>query len=205
MQVWGAWSGEAELLRREVEGCRRCRRMVRSRGPVFGPQNGPLDARVLFVAEAPGRLGADRYGLPLYGDVAGRNFERLLALAGWARRDVFITNAVLCNPRDARGNNAVPTLEEIRNCSVYLEGTLDLVKPVAVVALGAKALKALSLIEPHRVTLADVGKLFPWRGTCLVPLYHPGARAMIRRPFPVQAEDYRRLRAVVDGFRGDGQ
>lgn len=190
---------------REVEGCRRCSRMAESRGPKTGPRNGPLDARVVFVAEAPGRLGADRYGLPLHGDVAGRNFERLLAAAAWTGSDVFITNAVLCNPRDARGNNAPPTMDEIRNCSGHLQRVLDLVKPVVLVALGAKALKALAVIEPRRATLADAGKVFRWRGTCLVPLYHPGARAMIRRPFPVQAEDCRRLRTVVvDGFCGEG-
>jgi DNA polymerase len=36
-----------------------------------------------------------------------------------------------------------------------------------------------------------------WNGRWLVPLYHPGARALIHRPFALQAEDYRRLARFV--------
>jgi hypothetical protein len=37
----------------------------------------------------------------------------------------------------------------------------------------------------------------PWYGRTLVPLYHPGPRALIRRPLAAQVEDYRRLAALV--------
>ena len=47
---------------------------MEGRTRALGQGNGPLDARVLFVAEAPGRLGADRTGVPLSGDQTGRNF-----------------------------------------------------------------------------------------------------------------------------------
>src|SRR5688572_16878629 len=67
-----------------AQTCQRCLRME-GRTRAFGPANGPLDARVLFVAEAPGRLGADRTGVPLSGDQTGRNFEALLGGAGIAR------------------------------------------------------------------------------------------------------------------------
>ena len=42
-----------------AQACRVCPRME-GRRRVLGAGNGPLDARVLFVAEAPGRLGDDR-------------------------------------------------------------------------------------------------------------------------------------------------
>ena len=41
-----------------------------------GHANGRPDARVLFLAEAPGRLGGDRTGVPLTSDQTGRNFAR---------------------------------------------------------------------------------------------------------------------------------
>src|SRR3954451_13660565 len=91
-----------ERLVERAQSCRACPRMEH-RVRVLGSANGHLAARVLFVAEAPGRLGADRCGIPLHGDQTGRNFESLLATARINRGDVFITNAILCNPRDAHG------------------------------------------------------------------------------------------------------
>ena len=32
---------------------------------------------------------------------------------GWRREDVFVSNAVLCNPRDAGGRNDTPTSAEM--------------------------------------------------------------------------------------------
>jgi DNA polymerase len=83
---------EFERLVEAVQGCRRCPTME-GRRRVLGPANGRLDARVLFVAEAPGRLGGDRTGVPLSSDQTGRNFARLLGAAGLRRDEVFVTNA----------------------------------------------------------------------------------------------------------------
>ena len=178
-------------------GCRLCPRMD-ERTRVLGPANGPVPATVCFVAEAPGRHGGDRTAIPLSGDRSGQNFDLLLAAAGLDRDAVFITNAVLCNPRDAAGRNAPPRASEIRNCSRFLAATLDLVQPRVVVALGATALAALARIAPHGAVLArDVGRPIPWEGQLLVPLYHPGARAQIHRSFDCQREDFRQLADLI--------
>jgi uracil-DNA glycosylase family 4 len=182
-----------------VQACRLCPRME-GRTRVFGHANGNPTAGFLFVAEAPGRLGADRSGVPLSGDQTGRNFATLLAAAGIDRSDVFVTNAVLCNPRDAQGNNAPPTSREIRNCSPHLAETIAIIEPGYVVALGVVALKALELVCAHDAVLArDVGKAISWHGRVLVPLYHPGPQACIRRPMAVQLEDYKGLRGLLMG------
>jgi uracil-DNA glycosylase family 4 len=171
---------------------------MEGRRRVLGPANGAIDARVCFVAEAPGRLGGDRTGVPLSGDQSGRNFERLLVAAGLDRSAIFVTNAVLCNPRDGAGRNAPPTTREIRNCSGFLKATLDLVQPAYVVALGNVALRALALIEPHSLSLAtNVGRVVPWYGCRLVPLYHPGPRAQIHRGFQQQLDDFSYLGALI--------
>ena len=96
-------------------------------------------------------MGGDRTGVPLSGDQAGNNFAKLLQAASISRDEVFVTNAVLCNPRDASGNNARPATAEIRNCSAYLDETLCIVDPLVVVTLGAVALRALDMIAPHDV------------------------------------------------------
>lgn len=186
-----------DALVERVQHCRACPRME-GRRRVLGAGNGNLTADVLFIAEAPGRLGADRTTIPLSGDQSGRNFERLLEAAELDRDAIFVTNAVLCNPRDNSGRNAPPTRSELQNCSGHLRETIFTVDPRIVVTLGAVALRSLETIEPHCLTLtASVGQVHAWNGCLLVPLYHPGPRAMIHRPFPVQLEDYRRLAQII--------
>jgi len=117
-----------------VQHCDICARLC-ARRKVLSSANGAVESKVLFVAEAPGRLGADRTGVPLCGDRTGDNFEILLANIGWRRQDVFITNAILCNPKQENGNNDTPTMEEIANCSAYLEMIIALVSPEVIVTL----------------------------------------------------------------------
>lgn len=172
---------------------------MQSRKKVLGTSNGNLNSPIVFIAEAPGRLGADKSGIPLCGDQTGRNFELLIANAGLDRESIFITNAVLCNPRTPLGNNDSPTLTEIRNCSGYLKKILEIVGPKYVVPLGSVALAALNAIEPHQIKLsAGVGKIFPWHGYLVYALYHPGPRAFIRRTKAHQVEDYRTLVTFLD-------
>ena len=182
----------ADLVAR-VQRCTLCPRME-TRRKVLGPQNGSLDSPVVFIAEAPGRLGADKFGIPLYGDQTGRNFEALISNAGLSRKSIFITNAVLCNPRTPNGNNDSPAPTEIRNCLAYLKELLEIVRPKYVVPLGTAALASLNTIEPHGIKLSEgVGKVVQWQGYLLYPLYHPGPRAFVHRSRVQQEQDYRNL------------
>ncbi len=177
--------------------CQACERM-RESPAVLSERNGSLKSRLLFVAEAPGRLGAARTGVPLTGDQSGRNFERLLAAAGLTREGVFVTNAVLCNPLDERGRNAPPNVTEIHHCLDYLRRTLEIVDPVIVVTLGAVALRALGEIVLHRLLLnADAGRPSKWNGRLLIPMYHPGARAQLHRSFERQLQDFASLGLLI--------
>ena len=188
-------------LVRDAQACRACPRME-GRRRVLSPANGPLTARVLFIAEAPGRLGGDKGGVPLTGDASGRNFTRYLASAGWGRDEVFVTNAALCNPRTPRGTNAPPSPQELRNCSCHLRRTLEIVRPVVIVTLGAKALAALALISPHSFGLREhAARPQTWNGFTLFPLYHPSPQVVISptgRGHAAQEADYRALRLLLE-------
>lgn len=174
----------------EVQRCELCPTM-QGCTRVLSWANGPAGASVMFVGEAPGRLGADRTAVPFHGDKAGDNFELLLRLARLSRRDVFVTNAVLCNPRDEAGNNAPPPKSVLKNCSENLAKQIRAVDPRIVVTLGSAALESTRLIEPHHLSLAgSVRTSHSWFGRSLIPLYHPGARAMIHRNFALQTADY---------------
>ena len=156
--------------------------------------NGPPDARIMLVGEAPGRLGAARTAVPFAGDESGRRLDRLMAAAGWSRHEVFISNAVLCNPLDGSGRNRPPRASELVNCRAWLQSQIDLIDPALVVALGAVALKSLAGIEPHPLTVRDsANPPLSWYGRHLAAAYHPSARAAIHRPFDLQLDDFRRL------------
>ncbi len=179
-------------LLRDVRACVACPAMAHCHA--IGPANGPLDARVLVVAEAPGRRGGAVTGVPLTRDVAARRFAAFLALAGIERGDVFITNAVLCNPLDARGRNRPPTRGDCARCRPFLVRTLDLVSAPYVVTCGRVALEALRAISAHDAHLPrDAATAVPWRGRTLVPMYHPGRQSTLHRPQPAQEHDWRRL------------
>lgn len=172
---------QACVLCPEMQGCAR----------VLSWANGNHDAKIMFVGEAPGRLGGDRTNVPFHGDKAGDNFEHLIDLAGLTRREIFVTNAVLCNPRDQHGNNAPPSKSALRNCSANLGRQIDAIDPAIVVTLGAAAMEATRLIENHSLTLSTgVRTAQRWNGRVLIPLYHPGARAMVHRNFAAQTADY---------------
>jgi uracil-DNA glycosylase family 4 len=190
-----------EMLVENANRCNLCARM-RGRIKVLSGKNGNIDSKVLFIGEAPGRLGADRTGIPFYGDQAGRNFERLLQFTGLTRQQIFITNAVLCNPRDEKGNNTAPNREEVRNCSLHLSILIDIIEPEVIVTLGQCALRSLHIIEAHQIVLRqNVRKPAKWGKYTVVPMYHPGPRAAVHRSIADQKEDFSFLGEML-GRRG---
>ncbi len=181
-----------------VAACRTCPAME-GRRRVLTSANGDIDARVMFIAEAPGRSGGERTGVPFSGDFSGRTFERLLDEAGWTRADVFITNAALCNPQGPTGANRPPSQRELANCRGHLRATLAIVDPPVVATLGAVALAALGRIEPHGLKLTEArGKPHAWDGRTLFPLFHPSPKVLAWFPYARMAEDFRVLRTVAD-------
>ncbi len=188
---------EFECLTRQAAECTTCPNMV-EQSAVLGPANGSIDSDILFVAEAPGRFGGARTGIPFSGDKSGDNFEALIAHVGLTRQDIFVTNAVLCNPL-ANGNNRRPTSKEIGNCSSYLKSVLELMQPRIVVTLGGVGLDAINRILDTRYKLAEVmGKPQFTEHFTLLPLYHPSPRVTNwKRPLSIQKRDFRKILKIT--------
>jgi uracil-DNA glycosylase len=137
------------------EPCETATRMV--------PGEGAADAEVMFVGEAPG-ANEDKLGRPFVGR-AGMLLEELLAAAGLARDDVWITNVVKARPP----KNRDPKAGEVAHCMPWLEAEVALIRPRVIVPLGRHALKHFA----PAAKIADVhGRLIEDR---LFPLYHPAA------------------------------
>ena len=186
------------VLVAEAAGCTLCPAMC-ERAAVLGELNGSLDARVLFIGEAPGRKGADRTRIPFSGDQSGKNFERFLSSIGLTRAEIFITSAALCNPRKPSGANRRPSAGEISNCSGFLCRTIALINPQVIVTLGGVALDALKPIHYHELNLKEhAGKIHRWDGRLLVPLYHPSPQVLITsRKEEAQLRDYKMLARAI--------
>ena len=185
---------EFAALAGEAAACRRCPAMC-GRTAVLSELNGRVGARVMFVAEAPGRQGGDRTRVPFSGDQSGRNFTRYLASIGLPREHLFITNAALCNPRTETGANRKPSAAEVANCSDFLRRQVEVVGAPVVVTLGAVSLAALRAVEYHRLSLKEhVGQAHEWHGRLLVPLYHPSPQVLAsHRREAAQLADYQSL------------
>jgi DNA polymerase len=194
-----------DRLAAEAAGCAMCERM-HDRQAVLSHLNGSINPLVMFIAEAPGRHGADRTRIPFHGDVSGRNFEELIRSVNLTREEIFITNSVLCSPRKPGGANDKPNRKEIRNCSDFLRRQIELIDPQVIATLGAVALDALRSIETHSYRLREhAAQILKWNGRCLVPLYHPSPQVIITvRTLEQQKKDFRALMRAINSIEDAG-
>jgi DNA polymerase len=108
------------------------------------PGEGRVGARLMLIGEQPGDK-EDIAGKPFVGP-AGRILDRALADAGVVREDAFVTNAVKHFKHEMRGKKRLhkrPDAYEIERCKWWLEQERAIVKPAALVALGASAARSL--------------------------------------------------------------
>jgi uracil-DNA glycosylase family protein len=128
----------AELAKAETL-CTRCPLYKNATQAV--PGEGRRHAHLMLVGEEPGDK-EDLAGKPFIGP-AGQVLDRALAEADIPRTEVFVTNAVKHFKYELRGKRRLhkrPNTYEIERCKVWLELERALVKPSAIVALGATAL-----------------------------------------------------------------
>src|SRR5438128_5179197 len=108
------------------------------------PGEGRRHAHLMLVGEQPGDK-EDLAGKPFVGP-AGRVLDQALAEAGIPREEVFVTNAVKHFKHEMRGKRRLhkrPNSYEIERCKIWLDLERTIVKPAAVVALGATAARSL--------------------------------------------------------------
>ncbi|HUC51109.1 MAG TPA: UdgX family uracil-DNA binding protein [Xanthobacteraceae bacterium] len=159
------------------------------------PGQGPARANFMLVGEQPGDK-EDLAGTPFVGP-AGRMLDQALEDAGIDRDETFVTNAVKHFKHERRGKRRLhkrPNTYEIERCKIWLDRERDLVKPAAVIALGATAARSLT---GKTVTIAKARKtsLTLADGTRLFVTVHPSALLRI--------EDAADKRAAYHAFVAD--
>lgn len=198
-----------QIVQSEAATCVRCR----DEGLLFRHADGrwaqPLfhrdttcPSRIVMVAEAPnladtfdpdkGRITVDAET-----DPTGRFMRQLLESVGLRPEDVLVTNTALCLPAKNGGKFAVKA-PIARNCRPWLERLIVAADARVVVTWGAVALLGTRNVERHTLELREaVGRLHPWFGRQLLPLYHPGLLARKNRSTAQQLEDISCLRTVL--------
>ena len=129
-------------VRDAAKDCQACDLYKRGTQTVFG--EGARKAELMLVGEQPGDQ-EDLAGHPFVGP-AGRLLDRALVDAGIDRAAVYVTNVVKhfkWEPRGKRRIHKKPNASEVAACRPWLDTEIQLVKPRAVVCLGATAAQAL--------------------------------------------------------------
>ena len=147
-----------KALRESAAGCRGCHLWRPATQTVFG--EGKKSSRLMLVGEQPGDK-EDLIGKPFVGP-ASRELDRGLEAAGIERAEAYLTNAVKHFSFQERGRRRIhqtPKRFEVEACKPWLEAELAVVKPEALVLLGAVAAKALLgssfKVTQHRGELLD--------------------------------------------------
>jgi uracil-DNA glycosylase len=194
------------IIENEVTNCTKCPRLVQYREMVASkkrrafrdwtywgrpvPAFGDAKARLVIIGLAPAAHGGNRTGRMFTGDRSGDFLYEQLFRAGFANqphskraddglvlKHVLISAALRCAPPDNK-----PLPQEIRNCLPFLQRELALVRPRAVLALGAIALNTyLDLLKGQGLILSRAAFPFSHGATFALPgdlprifaAYHP--------------------------------
>jgi DNA polymerase len=131
----------ADLAKAEAE-CTRC--PLYKHGTQVVPGEGRTSARLMLVGEQPGDK-EDLAGKPFVGP-AGAILDRALEDADIRRNAVFVTNAVKHFKFEQRGKRRLhqrPNAYEVERCRWWLDHERAIIRPAAIVALGATAARSL--------------------------------------------------------------
>jgi DNA polymerase len=153
----------------------------------FVAGEGPLNAKVMFIGQAPGRQ-EDEQGRPFIG-ISGKLLDRMITLAGLSRRGVYITSVVQFFPPE----NRLPTDEEAAMCRKFLLRQIEIVSPRLIVLLGSLAAKTLANVDS---VTAEHGKLLHVEGRDYFVVLHPAAAVRLKKYVPVMEEDFRKLKGI---------
>jgi uracil-DNA glycosylase family protein len=191
-------------LREAAAECTACDLWRRATQTVFG--EGRKKSTIMLVGEQPGN-SEDLEGRPFVGP-AGALLDRALEEAGIERSAVYVTNVVKHFKWEPRGKTRIhkkPNASEIAACRPWLQAEVAIVKPTAIICLGATA--AHAVIGPKFKVTTGRGTLVD---SSLAPIVsatiHPSA--ILRAPTAAQRQseterfiaDLTAIRREVEGL-----
>jgi DNA polymerase len=178
-----ASAASLEELKALVERFDGCNLKLTAKSTVFG--DGNPAAPVMLVGESPGR-DEDMEGRPFVGR-SGQLLDRMLEAAGMPRATgAYIANVIYWRPP----GNRDPSDLEVAICRPFILRQIELVRPKALVLLGAQPMKALvggeagksgiRKVRGRWIDLSVGGLIIP-----AMPTYHPAY--LLRQPLEKRA------------------
>jgi DNA polymerase len=167
------------LLHDEIKRCTKCPLHNSRKNAV--PGEGPVDAKVMLVGEAPGAK-EDELGRPFVGRSGVLLIEMLKGI-GLSREEVFITSVLKSRPP----KNRTPKRDEVQACIPYLFRQIELINPEFIVLLGGVAVS--SVIGPWKLAEAH-GRFYEGNGRTFFITYHPAAALRFPKTKGKMLEDF---------------
>ena len=171
----------------EIAVCQACPLHLERKNTVPGAGSATTD--LMLIGEGPGYYENEQ-GLPFVG-ASGKFLTHLIEVAGFERKNVFITNVVKCRPPDNRD----PQEDELRACASFLDRQIEIINPEIIVTLGRFSMAKFF----SNVRISNVHGKAGWiNGRLIVPMYHPAAALHQPRLRPVVEADFAKLPALIE-------
>ena len=155
-----------EPLQEAASACQACGLCQRRKNAVWGA--GDVQGDWLIVGDPPSEE-EDAQGQPFVGP-AGELLDNMLRAVGQSReKGAYLTSVVKCRPP----SSAIPSSEELAQCSAYLARQVALVQPKVIIAMGRFAYEVLTQSRDHLGKLR--GREHVFQGVPVIATYHPNA------------------------------
>ncbi|MDD4774731.1 MAG: uracil-DNA glycosylase [Eubacteriales bacterium] len=175
-------------LENSCRDCKRCELHRYKTNTVFG--EGPADAKLMFVGEAPGEQ-EDLSGIPFVGR-AGKLFDKYLFAVDIDRSDVYIANMLKCRPP----KNRDPLPGEQNVCIGWLREQVKIIRPRLIVCLGR--ISAMRMIKPDIMVTREHGVWFTKGAFEMCAVYHPSLLLRDPRKREDMLMDMKSVKAKLD-------
>ncbi len=193
-------AGELKKIYTEIVGLKKSPlykyRIENNYVPVIG--GGSLNAKIMFVGEAPGKNEAIT-GKPFIGS-AGKILDTLFSEAGLTRGEIYITSIVKDRPQ----KNRDPKPEEVKIYGPFLDRQIDIIQPKVIAALGRFAMDYLMKkfgLESEIVPIGRAhGKIFNAHASYgpvqIAVLYHPSVALYNAKMIGELKKDFKILQTI---------
>jgi len=160
-----------QILQNECSTCVKCSLSITRKNVVFG--RGNPNSKLFVVGEGPGQQ-EDEQGLAFVGR-AGKMLDSVFLSVGIdTNEDCYISNIVKCRPP----NNRKPLANEVKECLLWLNEQIELIKPKVIVLAGSTAVQSYLNIDEPISKLR--GKWIVKEDIKYMPIFHPSY--LLRNP-----------------------
>lgn len=189
------------LLARHVKRLRECRSCPGMHTPVVS--GGAVVSKVMLVGQAPGDK-EPKLGRPFAWTAGKTLFRWFEGAAGMTeeqfRTSIYMAAVCRCFPgKKKTGGDRVPSPDEIKNCSTWLEQEIKILDPELVIPVGKLAIQQFMPLEKLDAIIGRSFRVtYAGREFDLVPLPHPSGASPWHHIEPGKTLLKKALKAIVN-------